>query len=101
MVNVLKLCLLFFLLKYNLYGYAQRRTAILSVPARQEYTQVIKGGNTVLPSGRLLTPAGQTIQITHDPFGLAVSPDGQTSVTLHNGVFTIINNHDLQHTRVP
>ncbi len=48
-----------------------------------------------------MTPAGQTIQITHDPFGMAVSPDGATTVALHNGVFTIINNSTLENKRVP
>jgi len=54
-----------------------------------------------LPSGRFVTPAGTTIQVTHDPFGMAVSPDGATTVTLHNGVFTIIKNATLENTRVP
>lgn len=54
-----------------------------------------------MPSGRYVTPAGQTIQITHDPFGMAISPDGAKTVTLHNGVFTIINNTTLANTRVP
>ncbi|MEJ7827394.1 MAG: YncE family protein [Segetibacter sp.] len=32
---------------------------------------------------------------------MAVSPDGTKTVTLHNGVFTIIKNSALQNTRVP
>ena len=53
------------------------------------------------PSGRFVTPAGQTIRITHDPFGMAISPDGKKAVTLHNGVFTIIDLLSLEYTRVP
>ena len=49
-----------------------------------------------MPSGRYLTPAGQTIQIAHDPFGMAISPDGSKTVTLHNGVFTVIDNATLK-----
>ena len=41
------------------------------------------------------------IRITHDPFGMRVSPDGKKAVTLHNGVFTIIDLETLNHTRVP
>ena len=46
-------------------------------------------------------PAGQTIRITNDPFGLAVSPDGSKAVTLHDGVLTILNLPDLTATRIP
>jgi DNA-binding beta-propeller fold protein YncE len=80
---------------------AQKEVKVLTVPARTEYTHIDKNGKTVLPSGRYVTPAGQTIQITHDAFGMAVSPDGIKTVTLHNGVFTIINNATLDNTRVP
>ena len=55
----------------------------------------------MLPSGRLLTPAGNFIRITNDPFGMAISPDGKKAVTLHNGVFTIIELTSLKKIRVP
>ncbi len=45
----------------------------------------------MLPSGRYVTPAGQTIRITNDPFGLTLSPDGKRAVTLHDGVLTVLN----------
>ncbi|MFL5787860.1 MAG: bifunctional YncE family protein/alkaline phosphatase family protein, partial [Flavisolibacter sp.] len=79
----------------------QKTVTFLSVPGVNEFTNIDKDGKTVLPSGRYVTPAGQTIQITHDPFGLALSPDGKKSVTLHNGVFTIIDNATLASVRVP
>ena len=83
---------------------AQTRPAsysILSVPGVTEYTHIDTTGISVLPSGRFCTPAGETIALTHDPFGMAVSPDGSTTVTLHNGVFTIIDNRTLANIRVP
>ncbi|HTI09580.1 MAG TPA: bifunctional YncE family protein/alkaline phosphatase family protein [Puia sp.] len=80
---------------------AQKKYPVLTVPATAAYTHIDLHGKTVLPSGRLVTPAGKTIQITHDPFGLALSPDGGTIVTLHNGVFTVIDRTTLDHTRVP
>ena len=80
---------------------AQNKVSILTVPGKNEYTNINTNGKTVLPSGRYITPAGTTIRITHDPFGMAVSPDGTKTVTLHNGVFTIINNQSLDKIRVP
>ena len=54
-----------------------------------------------MPSGRFVTPAGKLIRISHDPFGMAISPDGKKAITLHNGVFTIINLATLANTRIP
>lgn len=82
-------------------GIAQNPGTVLTVPGRNEYTHIDTSHITVLPSGRYLTPAGKTISITHDPFGMAVSPNGAFTVTLHDGVFTIIDNSTLEHTRVP
>ena len=74
---------------------------ILTVPAGNQYSKIDTAGISVLPSGRFVTPAGTTIRITHDPFGMAISPDQRRAVTLHNGVFTIIDLTTLKHTRVP
>lgn len=79
---------------------AQVKREVLSVPAKTEYTHIDTAGISVLPSGRYITPAGATIQISHDPFGIALSSDGAKAITLHNGVFTIINNATLQNTMV-
>jgi DNA-binding beta-propeller fold protein YncE len=92
---------LIFLISLAFQTPAQRLLKILTVPGKDAYTNINKNGKTVLPSGRLVTPAGQTIQITHDPFGMAISPDGTKTITLHNGVFTIINNSTLNKIRVP
>jgi DNA-binding beta-propeller fold protein YncE len=80
---------------------AQHQYSILTVPGINEYAHIDTAGASVLASGRLITPAGLTIRITHDPFGMAVSPDGSKIVTLHNGVFTIIDNNTLAATRIP
>ena len=66
---------------------AQKQYQVLTIPAIKEYTHIDRQGRSVLASGRYITPAGETIQITHDPFGMAISPDGKKTVTLHNGVF--------------
>jgi DNA-binding beta-propeller fold protein YncE len=73
----------------------------LSVPGFKEYASIKPGNKSVLPSGRYVSPAGETIQITHDPFGLRISPDGETAITLHNGVISIISLSDMRSTRIP
>lgn len=73
----------------------------LQVPGRKAFCTIAEKGVSVLPSGRQVTPAGELIRITHDPFGMALSPDGKKAVTLHNGVFTIIDLRSLDATRVP
>ncbi|MDZ4809018.1 MAG: phosphoesterase [Bacteroidota bacterium] len=73
----------------------------LTVPAGNEYTLINEKGKSILPSGRFVTPAGEMIRITHDPFGMAIAPDGKKAVTLHNGVFTVIDLQTMNHTRVP
>ncbi|MEI6676960.1 MAG: bifunctional YncE family protein/alkaline phosphatase family protein [Mariniphaga sp.] len=82
-------------------AFSQGSLEILSVPAGNKFAAINTEGTTILPSGRFLTPAGNFIRITNDPFGMALSPDGKKSVTLHNGVFTIIDLNSLGTTRVP
>jgi len=96
--NLILLCLLIIIFKT---GIGQNKIDILTVPAGDQFTHIDPEGTTILPSGRFLTPAGDLIRITNDSFGMAVSPDGKTSVTLHNGVFTIIDLQSLGTTRVP
>jgi DNA-binding beta-propeller fold protein YncE len=74
---------------------------ILTVPAVDKFTAINQSGTTILPSGRYLTPAGKLIRITSDPFGMALSPEGKKAVTLHNGVFTVIDLDDLSTLRIP
>ncbi len=90
-----------FLLALSNIVLAQKKIEILSVPAGNKFTEINLTGTTVLPSGRFLQPAGNLIRITHDPFGMAISADGKKSVTLHNGVFSIIDLQSLETIRVP
>ncbi len=84
-----------------LQAFTQKKQTTLQVTGAGQYCTINEKGVSVLPSGRLVTPAGNFIRITHDPFGMAVSPDGKKAVTLHNGVFTIIDIATLNNTRVP
>lgn len=79
----------------------QNHILTLQVPGRNQYASINEKGVSVLPSGRLVSPAGELIRITHDPFGMALSPDGKKIVTLHNGVFTLIELATLRSLRVP
>lgn len=81
--------------------FSQKKVEILTVPAGNMVSKINQGGTTILPSGRFLTPAGDMIRITDDPFGMALSPDGKKAVTLHDGVFTIIDLISLNTTRIP
>src|SRR5258708_25692047 len=80
--NVIRLLIPFLLIAAN--SSAQKTYPVLSVPGTGSYTQIKPDDRSVLPSGRFLTPAGKTILVTHDPFGMAVSPDAPTTVTLHH-----------------
>ncbi len=92
----------FLSLFFFLFANAQKKEIItLQVPAKNKFCTIQEKGTSILPSGRFLTPAGDLIRITNKPFGMAISPSGNKAVTLHNGVITIINLQNLQHTRVP
>ena len=74
---------------------------VLQVPGKDQFCKVDVNGVSVLPSGRYATPVGEFLRITHDPYGMAISPNGSKAVTLHNGVFTIIDLATLNTVRVP
>src|SRR5438876_7873858 len=57
----------------------------LRAPAGGRPTQINAGGETVLPNGRLITPRGIQVTVAPHPYGLALSPDGETLVTVNSG----------------
>jgi DNA-binding beta-propeller fold protein YncE len=73
----------------------------LQVPSGDKYTKVDINGVSILPSGRFVKPAGNVMMITHDAFGMALSPNGKKAVTMHSGVITIIDLEKDQAIRVP
>ncbi|MBN8681466.1 MAG: bifunctional YncE family protein/alkaline phosphatase family protein [Chitinophagales bacterium] len=67
---------------------AQPKTLTI-VPGQDAYCRIDTTGKSVIPSGRFITPAGQVTRIARAPFGLAVSPDQQQALVLHNnGILT-------------
>jgi len=97
----MKKVLISLLLTCPVYAFAQKTVQVLEVPGKSSYAAIHSDHFAVLPSGRYVKPAGELVRITHDPFGMAISPDGSKVVTLHNGVFSIINTGNLGVTRVP
>ncbi len=59
---------------------------IVSAPAGDQYTQINKNGETIIPNGRIITPLGKQITVAPHPFGLVLSPDGKTIITSNSGV---------------
>ncbi|HXW13904.1 MAG TPA: hypothetical protein VEN79_05280, partial [Terriglobia bacterium] len=45
-------------------------------PAGNRPAQINPNGETILPSGRLITPLGKQVKVAPHPYGLALSPDG-------------------------
>ena len=73
----------------------------LSVPGYNEMAKIDPNGYSILPSGRYVTPAGKSIRISHDPFGLAISPDQKVAITMHENAITIIDLATLHQKRIP
>lgn len=69
---------------------------IISAPAGDRFATIDKNGETVIPNGRIVTPVGKSIMVAPHPFGLTLSPDGNTAVTANSGTsplsVTIIRN---------
>lgn len=76
------------------------RQWIATAPAGMEYTNNNRTGTTIIPNGRLLTPAGKQIVVAPHPFGLTLSPDGQTIITSNSGTgpfsISIINDYNAE-----
>jgi len=69
---------------------------ITTSPAGNKYVSINKSGQTIIPNGRIIAPAGKSIVIAPHPYGLTLSPDGNTVITANSGIsplsITIIRN---------
>ncbi len=61
--------------------------ALLAAPAGDRMTQIDRSGETILPNGRVITPLGVQVTVEPHPYGLALSPDGNTLVTANTGTW--------------
>ena len=64
---------------------ADKSLWIISAPAGSRITKIDKQGETVIPNGRIVTPAGKSILTAPHPYGLTLSPDGNMAVTANSG----------------
>jgi len=64
----------------------KNKVVVFSAPAGNLYTSINKDGITVIPNGRLLTPAGKSLMVAPHPFGLVLSSNGEIAVTANSGV---------------
>jgi len=55
---------------------------VMQTPAGDRYVELDPNGETVLPNGRLITPAGAMVRVRPHPYGLAMSPDGRWVVAV-------------------
>lgn len=75
---------------------AQFARTALYAPAVTQYCRISQDGVSVLPNGRLLTPRGRQVRVDPHPYGLTLSADGKTLVTVNSGTkpfsFSILKN---------
>jgi YVTN family beta-propeller protein len=60
-------------------------TAQLEAPAGTRATHINRSAVTILPNGRLITPRGVQVTVAPHPYGLALSPNGTTLITVNSG----------------
>ena len=96
-----RFCSLLILILFVNCSKPEKSVKVLQVPGKDQFCVVDENGISVLPSGRYATPVGEQIRITNDPYGMDISPDGEKAVTLHNGIFTIIDLNSLEQIRIP
>jgi YVTN family beta-propeller protein len=66
-------------------AYAGPDQHVWSAPARLDYCQIDPGGTSIIPNGRLLTPRGKQILVEPHPYGMRLSADGKTLITVNSG----------------
>jgi YVTN family beta-propeller protein len=78
--------------------------AELHAPGGTRFTHINRIGVTVLPNGRLITPRGVQVTVAPHLYGLALSSDGNTLVTVNSGTapfsISIVTQLGSPHPRV-
>lgn len=64
----------------------------LHAPSVETYAQHDPTGLTILPDGRYLTPVGTNMPVAREPYGLAMTRDGETLFVASDGVGQLITN---------
>ena len=98
------LILLFFTACYSQNNSLDKPLWIISAPSGNKLTKIDKKGETVIPNGRYITPAGKSIITAPHPYGLTLSPDGNIAVTANSGTnplsITIVRDILSEHPEV-
>jgi DNA-binding beta-propeller fold protein YncE len=99
-----------FLTFFSLNGFAQAGdpqqvpSPSFTAPAGNRPARIDPTGETILPSGRLITPLGKQVTVAPHPYGLVLSPDGKTLVTVNSGIkpfsFSILTGLDTAQPQV-
>nr|WP_290928608.1 hypothetical protein [Haliscomenobacter sp.] len=58
---------------------------VAQAPAGAAYCQIDRAGESIIPNGRIIKPAGKSIVTAPHPYGLVLSPDGTIAVTANSG----------------
>jgi DNA-binding beta-propeller fold protein YncE len=89
-----------FLILLSLFSCGNKKNYVtLQVPGANRYCEINTDGESVIPSGRVIKPAGELIRISPDPFELGLSPDGSLALAVHNNSLTLINTQNLKQTK--
>jgi DNA-binding beta-propeller fold protein YncE len=76
----------------------------LSAPAGDRPAKKNPDGESILPSGRLITPLGRQVRVAPHPYGMALSPDGKILVVVSCGnkpyLFSILKDLASPHPQV-
>jgi len=86
MKKVISLALIIFAVLATCNGNIPQEVWLTGAPAGKLFCKIRKSGKTVIPNGRIITPAGKNIMVAPHPYGLALSNDGTTAVTANSGV---------------
>ncbi len=93
-----------FFLLLNCPVFAQKTGWAILPPAGDLPVKIERGGLTVIPNGRFVTPLGRQIETAPHPYGLAVSGDGVLAVTANSGTapfsISIVHHPFSEKTRV-
>jgi len=76
----------------------------LQAPAGSKPAKIDPNGESILPSGRLITPLGTYVKVAPHPYGMALSPDGKILVVVSCGnkpyLFSILTDLMSPHPQV-
>jgi hypothetical protein len=75
--------------------------SLMRAPAGDRYVELNPEGETVLPNGRLITPAGRMFRIQPHPYGMTISPNGRWVVTANSGRPISLSILDLENPAEP